>query len=484
LSFPNSARSLNSYMNKPKSLEQLAREAYCNGEEAVVELVHSLGSKLKEEKHRRGQNSTNSSFPSSRDLDAKKKNNSRKDTGRKSGGQTGHKGSTLRQVPNPDIILKYSPTNCGCGHTFDGSEEFIDSTRRQVFDIPKPVVTVEEYVSEKYRCPTCGEIHAGDFPEAVSAAAQYGHRLQAHVVYMMNYQLLPYKRTAEMFKNLFNISISQGTLRNIQHRFYQKIQDPLDKIKHEILNSNVVHVDETGFRSEGKRNWLHVASTDLYTFYFSHHRRGKEAMDDAGILPNYKGLIIHDFWKSYYQYDECSHSLCNAHHLRDLQGLIDCYGYQWAIQMKAFLSSSKEVVDRAKEDGLLEFDSNTIESITVIYKDIIDRGIKEVPPPPEKEAGTKGQQKKGKAWNLLNRFRERPEEILGFIYDFTIPFDNNQAERDIRMTKVKQKISGTFRDAEMAQAFCAARSYISTAIKQDLNVFKTVAAAVQGVFLL
>jgi len=182
-------------------------------------------------------------------------------------------------------------------------------------------------------------------------------------------------------------------------------------------------------------------------------------MDDAGILSNYNGILIHDFWKSYYQYDKCSHSLCNAHHMRDLEGIIDCYGYQWAIQMKTFLSRGKEIVDRAKEDGLSEFDNKTIENITVIYKGIIDRGSKEMPPPPEKEAGTQGQQKKGKAWNLLNRFRERPEEILGFIYEFTIPFDNNQAERDIRMTKVKQKISGTFRNAEMAQAFCATRSY-------------------------
>jgi len=471
-------------MDKSKSLEQLAREAFSCGEETVVELVLSLALKLKEEKHRRGQNSGNSSFPSSRDLATKKKNNLRKETDLKLGGQHGHKGSTLSQVQNPDTIVKCSPDSCGCGHTFDGSEEFIDSIRRQVFDIPKPVVTIEEYVSEKYRCPVCGEIHAGDFPAGVTAATQYGPNLQAHVVYMMNYQLLPYKRTAEMFKNLFDISISQGTLRNIQFRFYQTIQEPLEEIKKEILNSDIVHVDETGFRSEGKRNWLHVASTDLYTFYFSHHKRGKEAMDDAGILPNYTGLIIHDFWKSYYQYEECSHSLCNAHHMRDLQGLIDCYGYQWAIQMKAFLSWGKEIVDRAKEDGLSEFDDTTIENITVIYKGIIDRGSKEMPPPPEKEAGTKGQQKKGKAWNLLNRFRERPEEILGFIYDFTIPFDNNQAERDIRMTKVKQKISGTFRDAEMAQAFCATRSYISTAIKQNLNVFTTIAAAVQGVFLL
>ena len=227
-------------MDNSKSLEQLARDAYSDGEEAVVELVVSPALKLKEEKHRRSQNSTNSSFPSSGDLASKKKNNSRKETDRKSGGQPGHKGCTLNQVPNPDTTVKCSPESCECGHTFDGSEEFIDSIRRQVFDIPKPVVTVAEYVSEKYRCPVCGEIHAGDFPAGVTASAQYGNNIQAYVVSMMNYQLLPYKRTAEMFENLFSIGISEGTLRNIQFRFHQTVQEPLEEIKQEILNSDIV----------------------------------------------------------------------------------------------------------------------------------------------------------------------------------------------------------------------------------------------------
>jgi len=239
-------------MDNSKSLEQLVHDAYSDGEEAVVELVVSLALKLKEEKHRRSQNSTNSSFPSSGDLASKKKNNSRKETDRKSGGQPGHKGCTLKQVPNPDTTVKCSPESCGCGHTFDGSEEFIDSIRRQVFDIPKPVVTVAEYVSEKYRCPVCGEIHAGDFPAGVTASAQYGNNIQAYVVYMMNYQLLPYKRTAEMFENLFSIGISEGTLRNIQFRFHQTVQEPLEEIKQEILNSDICMLMKQGSVQKGK----------------------------------------------------------------------------------------------------------------------------------------------------------------------------------------------------------------------------------------
>lgn len=467
-----------------KSLEQLAREAYSRGEEAVIELVTSLGRKLKEEAFRRSQDSSNSSFPSSRDLGKKKKNNSREKSGKKTGGQPGHKGSTLEQVPNPDVTVPCRPESCECGHSFDGSEELLGSSPRQVFDIPKPVFTVTEYVSEKYRCPDCGQIHEGNFPDGVSASTQYGHNLQSQVVYMMNYHLLPYKRTAQMFKDLFGIPISQGTLRNIQHRFFQKIEEPVEAIKQQILNSKTVNVDETGFYAEGDRHWLHVASTDLLTYYYCHKKRGKEAMDEAGILPDFEGNLIHDFWKSYYGYEKCNHGLCNAHHLRDLQGVIDRYAYQWAVQMKACLLTAKEIVDRAKEEGLSELSAQTIESIVVVYKGILDRGSEEMPPPPAKEPGAKGPQKKDKAWNLLNRFLQRPEEVLGFIYDFEIPFDNNQAERDVRMTKVKQKISGTFRDFEMAQAFCATRSYISTAIKQNLNVLEVITSAVQGVFLL
>lgn len=470
-------------MSFPKSIELLAREAYAKGEDAVVALVLSLEQGVGAPSPM-DQNSSNSSFPSSRDLGKKKKNNSRKKTDKKPGGQTGHKGSTLKQVDNPDVTVDCELSSCDCGHSFNGSEEFISSTPRQVFDIPAPSVTVTEYRLNKYRCPVCGQIHGGEFPAGVSAPTQYGSNLQAHIVYMMNYQMLPYKRTADMFENLFDISISEGTLRNIQHRFYQMVQKPVEAIKQHILDSKVIHADETGLYTEGDRHWLHVAATDLYTYYFCHKERGKNAMDAAGVISKYKGRIIHDFWSSYYKYVECEHGLCNAHHLRDLQGVIDRNKHEWAVEMKAFLSWSKGVVDAAKENGLTELNKREIEQMTIIYKGIIDRGYEEIPPLPERVKGVRGKLKKGKARNLLDRFKDRPDEVLGFIYDFSIPFDNNLAERDIRMMKVKQKISGTFRSAEMANAFCATRSYISTAIKQEINVFNAVSDAVQGRFFI
>ena len=295
---------------------------------------------------------------------------------------------------------------------------------------------------------------------------------------MMNYQLLPYKRTAEMFENLFGLPISEGTLRNIQYKFSQTIQPQVDEIKQQISCSNVIHADETGLYTEGARHWLHVASTDLHTYYFYHKGRGKEAIQAAGIIPGYTNHLIHDFWHSYYQYSQCRHSLCNVHHMRDLQGLIDTHGYQWATRMKTFLLSSKEIVDRAKEQQLVELTNETVQRLAHIYKIILAEGVEEMPPLPAHNKGKIKKIKKGKAWNLLNRFKERPQEILGFIYDFQIPFDNNLAERDIRMIKVKQKISGSFRNKKMASAFCDIRSYISTVIKHRMNVFKAISRAI------
>lgn len=461
------------------SIEQLARDAFKKGEDAVVKLVVSLASKKFIKK-----NSSNSSMPPASDLGGRNRSNSRKPTNNTPGGQLGHKGSTLEKVQNPTVTIECLPSNCECGYSFNGTEEFNGLSTRQVFDIPEPKIEVTEYVSKNHLCPSCGQNHTGIFPSNISAPTQYGNNIQAHIIYMMNYQLLPYKRTKEMFQNLFGMNISEGTLCNIQHRFHGMIKEPIEAIKKNIIKSDVIHVDETGLYAEKNRQWLHVASSNLFTYYFTHEKRGKEAMVFGGILPDYKGTIVHDYWKPYYKFAECNHALCNAHHLRDLQYIIDSYKHEWAFEMQQFLVWSKGVVDSAKGNGLAKLDEPELRQITEIYNGIIQRGYDEVPPPPPKKKGKRGQQAKGKSMNLLDRFHHKSEQITGYIYNFKIPFDNNLAERDIRMMKVKQKISGTFRNVNMADSFCAMRSYISTAIKQKTNVFSAIKDAIQGIFFI
>jgi transposase len=457
---------------------------YSHGSDAVWDHLNELQNEHADFKRRLGLHSQNSSKPPSTDLAKKKKNNSREAGNRQSGGQKGHKGHTRDQVENPDEIIPCIPEACNCGHKFTGTEELLNSERRQIIDIPRPQLMVLEYQAQTYLCPGCSQQHKGPFPAEVKVPVQYGNNLQAYVVYLMNYQLLPYKRTADLLKNLHNLPISEGTLRNIQARFANHVEAPVEMIKQSLIDSKVVHFDESGLYALGQRHWLHVASNEAFTFYFHHKSRGFEALEQAGILHDFKGTACHDLWKTYYRYDGCDHSLCNAHHLRDLQGIIDSSDSTWAKEMKSFLKKTKIIIDNAKIKNTAELPQDVLLELKVEYQEIIDKGQAETPSPPERKPGQRGQLAKGKVRNLLERFDIRRGEIIDYIEDFNRPFDNNQAERDIRMVKVKQKISGTFRSAEMAQNFCTIRSYISTAIKQRVNVFDAISEAFAGKFFL
>jgi transposase len=446
--------------------------------------IDSAWEQYRELQRRLGLHSQNSSKPPSSDLAKKKRNNSRESGLRKSGGQKGHQGHTRELVDKPDVVISCELSDCNCGHQFTGDEEQLKSDRRQLIDIPPPQVNVSEYQANTYRCPGCEQKHKAEFPSEIKAPVQYGHNLQAYVVYLMNYQLLPYKRTADLLLNLHDLPISEGTLRNILERFASNIETPVEMIKESLRDSDLVHFDESGLYALGERHWLHVASNDTHTFYFHHESRGFEALEAAGILAEFKGVACHDLWKMYYKYDECAHSLCNAHHLRDLQGIIDSSDFIWPVKMKAFLQKTKKLVDEAKSKSKDEFPESLLKELKIEYQSILDIGESETPPTPERKPGKRGQIAKGKNRNLLERFDLRREEITDFIDDFNRPFDNNQAERDIRMVKVRQKISGTFRNTKMAQNFCMARSYISTAAKQGLNIFDTIAGAFAGQFLI
>jgi len=466
-------------------------KVYEAGPEAVIKLVESLikiidrqgeditdlKKRIKALEDRLSQNSTNSSRPPSSDWPTKKRS-LRKKTGRSPGGQKGHKGHNLKMVETPDSIIVHGISSCsGCGRSLkeikpDGY------SKRQVFDLPPIKIKVEEHRAEEKSCPHCGQVNRAPFPEGVDQPAQYGPRIKASAVYLNQYQLLPYERIRELFLDLFGTGLSAGTIVNANRTCSVALKPVEEMIKDKITASGVVHFDETGLYTEQKRWWLHVASTEDLTYYGCHPKRGKAATDDIDILPNFNGVAIHDGWDTYFRY-KCGHGLCNAHHLRELKGIEECCKQKWASDMASLLVEIKEFVDKRRivADRLEEHE---IDGFKDRYDKIIARGLTKNPVKKRDGPKKRGRIKQSKATNLLCRLKEHWREALLFMYDFDVPFDNSQAERDIRMAKVQQKISGTFRSADGAKTFCRIRGYISTARKNSLSVIDAIQAAFEG----
>jgi len=428
-------------------------------------------------------NSSNSHFPSSRDLSTPKRNaanNSREKSGRKPGGQEGHKGHTLDFTENPKHMVQLIPKQCSCGHCFNGEEEIFRVERRQEFDIPMPIVEVTEYQAITTSCPKCGKNNKADFPERIVAPVQYGPNIQTLAVDFHANNFVPYQRSADFIHEWCGIKISAGTLRNFIKSAGVKSQPIVKDIKHGVILSNVAHFDETGSRNCGIREWNHVASTIALTYYFHHARRGQEAMEAMGILPFFLGVAVHDYWKAYYAFLTMSHSQCCAHLLRDSQGVHDIFGFAWARKMKQLLKDGKILVNSAKLEGQTELPAEKLTEYKKQYDQIILDAKTEMPPPPEPIPGKRGRVAKGKAHCLVDRFENSSDEILRFMNDFDVPFDNNLAERDIRMDKLKQKVSGGFRSDQGAKDFCDLRSIISTARKQLLGGMRTIRDLISG----
>jgi len=440
--------------------------------------IARLEKRIKALEDRFGQNSSNSSKPPSSDWPTKLRS-LRSKSGKSPGGQKGHKGHNLKMVDNPDNTIVYKVYNCSnCGSCLDNTIPD-DCRKRQVFDLPPIKVNVTEHIAEKKTCPHCGHLNKASFPDGITQLTQYGPRIKSILTYLSQYQLLPYERTSELFSDLFNIELSAGTIVNTNRVCFEALKSAEDKIKQQITASSVVHFDETGMYTEEDRWWLHAASTDNLTYYSAHPRRGKAATDEISILPNFYGVAVHDGWNTYFKYS-CGHALCNAHHLRELKAVKECYDQKWAIDMTDLLLKIKEAVDTKRiTAGSLEQDK--IEAFKKRYDKIIKAGIAENPPAKVEEGPKKrGRTGKSKAENLLFRLKERWKETLYFMYDFDVPFDNSQSERDIRMVKVQQKISGTFRSINGAKTFCRIRGYISTARKNSLSVIDAIQSAFEG----
>jgi len=436
---------------------------------AQQEQITKLTARVKELEDRLAKNSQNSSKPPSTDQQ-RQTNSLRKPTGNKSGGQTGHEGNTLCQVENPDHTVVHEIVKC-CDCGFDlQSTPASQYDCRQVFDLPPVKLEVTEHQAEVKECPQCGQTNTAGFPDGVNNIVQYGKVIKGLIVYLMNYQLIPYRRTTEIIADLCGQSISEGTLHQTVAECADNLADSCEQIKEAIKQAGVANFDETGLYVNGERFWLHVSATKTLTYYQYHEKRGSEALDAINILPNFTGTAVHDGYSCYQDYC-CQHALCNAHHLRELTFLAEQYGLAWANKMIAHLLKIKEAVDDARLAGKTLLDKIAIAKFERRYQRILREGLAADIPPEPSDQPRRGRKKQSKAKNLLDRLSNYRKETLAFMYDFNVPFDNNQAERDIRMMKVQQKISGCFRSTMGAKVFCQIRSYISSMRKQGHNVF-------------
>jgi transposase len=445
--------------------EQLATQAALIAQ--LVERIQALETRLSQDSH-------NSSKPPSSDgfIRSPKKRSLRKATGKKAGGQSGHQGHALQQVEQPDVVIEHFPTECErCQHdltTFMPSDDF---ERRQVFELPLPLnLDVIEHRSHATRCPNCQHVTKAAFPKSVTNWVQYGPGFRALAVYLVHYQLLPYGRACELLNEIYSESLSPGTLAAFIAECADHLVEPEKAIKAALRERQVMHCDESGLYVEGRRQWVHVASTEKLTHYACHPKRGSKATDEIGILPAFKGTAVHDGYYSYTRY-ECEHALCNAHHLRELNFVAEQLSQGWAAEFKKLLVDLKNEVEAAKAQKLVALSPARLAEYEQIYQTLIKQALAANPPPVDGwPKGKRGRPKQTKAKNLIDRLDQHRRQVLLFAYRFEVPFDNNQAERDIRMVKVQQKISGCFRSEAGAKYFCRIRGYLSTMKKQGQNL--------------
>ena len=467
---------------KRENLVDLAR----SNPEAMADMFLTLWDKVSELEAKVSslqKNSRNSSKPPSSDQHnprrpgKEKKKASKGKEGRKPGGQKGHKGSTLEKAENPDHIVEHHLEGaCPCGQDLHGVKEegFVP---RQVFDLP-PQIRIESTEHRAFygTCPCCGKKARAQFPDHVNAPVQYGQRIRTWVTYLHAYQLLPCERLAESLGDLFSWRPSPGTISNILESAGTNAAPAAALLKEQIRNAEYIHLDETSLNLAGKKYWLYTASTPKQTYLYLHPNRSRAALAEFGILEGYEGFAIHDFYSIYLPYDQCGHGLCNAHHLRDLKYVEEELGQAWAGKLAKFLVRAKELKEKARLEGT-GLDPGQLKRLRKEYTGILLAGH-QVNPEPVAKPGQRGKPKRGKARNLLDRLIERDEEVLAFLYN-DVPFDNNQAERDLRMMKTKQKISGCFRSLPHANAFVDIRSILASAKKQAVNAMEIIKAVIQ-----
>ena len=463
-------------MDKLPPLDQLSSEQKDN---IIIEFhayiiklearILELEEEIKDLKNKLGKNSQNSHKPPSSDVFKKIKPISGGNN-KKSGGQIGHTGHVLKMVDKPDRVIKHTVEVCpNCAADIQEARCVVHRLA-QVFDIPElKLETTEHQVIEK-ECPHCGKCCFGKLPLELNFGTQYGPNLRSLLVYLHHYQYVASERVAEFCQDVFNHTLSEGVLFKAEEDTYLQLAEFENRIKEQLKEQDLAHADETSLRVNNHNAWLHVLSNEKLTYYFVHRKRGKQAMDEMDVLLFFRGTLVHDNFKPYFKY-KCSHALCNAHHLRELTAVFEGTNHDWANKMRELL----KLINKTKEEKM-PIDTA---SFTATYDSILELGFKQSSQ--IHETGPPGKRKSHpKEICLLDRLKKRKELVLAFMYNQDVPFTNNLAERDIRMMKIKMKISGCFRGQEGAQIFCRIRSYISTMKKQGTAVLNAIKQALSG----
>jgi len=426
-------------------------------------LIAALAGRVAELEARLGKNSRNSSKPPSSDGLAKPAPKSlRRASGRKPGKQQGEQGFRLELRAMPDQVRVHAPSECrGCGAGL-ADAPVVGTETRQVFDLPVIELVAIEHRAQRRECG-CGIVTRAAFPVEATAPTCYGPGVAALATYLLGRQHLPVERAAECLQEAFGAAVSTGWLSSLLPTAAARLDGFLAIAREQLAAAQVAHFDETGGRVAGRLHWIHVACSDTWTLFHLDGKRGKTAMDAAGILPTFAGVAVHDGLAAYRRYEQATHGLCNAHHLRELAGMAELTGQAWTTRLAELLVELHSAVELAKAAGCTKLPARRLASFGKRYDALVAHGKQLNPPPPR--TGKRGRPALGPAGSLLARLETHRADVLRFATDFAVPFDNNQAERDVRMVKLQQKISGGWRSDTGAHAFLDVRSYLSTARK-------------------
>lgn len=454
---------------------------------SLQDTISSLQATIKELQRQLGLNSQNSSKPPSTDGFKKPRTKSlRQSSGKKVGGQKAHKGSCQKIPHEPDEVKQHYPDKClTCPHLSEcksSGSVFQCGQSRFVIDAKIETIVTEHQAMEVAHCPCSNEKLSATFPSDVKAYTQYGSTISVLATIFNTFGAVSTNRIQTIFKNLLDVTISEATILSMIDKGASLVTDTVKQIKAHIeTNSDIAHADETGLNVNSQKYWVHTASTDKYTYLILHKRRGLEGVKANGAIVDYKGVVVHDCWGPYFKLDNIKHSVCCAHILRELNGVIDAEeSHVWAKRFKHLLLNMKKSKEQALDSNKTELDESLLKLLLKEYDEILDYADIEFPSPKKIEGKGRGRTKKGKTRSLIERLRKLKDEVCRFVQDFTVPFDNNLAERDLRNIKTKIKVSGCFRTTEGAENYLKIMSYIGTAKKNGINAVKALKAAFDG----
>ena len=458
------------------------QQALLSKQNAVIqqhaEQMSSLSKQLQALQDRLAKDSHNSHLPPSSDRFVRKPKSLRQKSQKKAGGQAGHPGASLQFSSTPDEIIVQPVERCEVCHHDLHAVPTCGRERRQVVDVPTPRLLVREYQAEQKRCPDCQHITIAAFPAEVQAPMQYGPNVGAMAVYLVEQQLLPQARACEVMRDLLGVQMSEGTVWDLIKRCAGQLVPVEQQIKASLQQAEVIHQDETGLYVTGKRHWMHVTCTPTLTHYHVDASRGQAALEAIGILARFTGISIHDRWSAYFLY-ECDHALCLVHLVRELVFLAEEQHVAWATDLKDLLLDMKDATAQARWEGKHWLHPLEVVAWEAAFLRVVDEGDLLTPratAPP----GKKGRCKQSAARNVLDSLRTHQKAVFCFLEDLRVDFDNNLAERDLRMVKVQQKVSGCFRSEAGAQAFSRIRGYLSTLRKQGLPLLSALQATLSG----